>query len=138
MPLVEEAVRMERYRGRYALLYKPSVLGDLDRARSLLIESPTLAREARQGKSCGRCLRYLDVLVVAQGRHRRGVRPLAAAAKAEPDRGSLYRFERIDLETSISTARSALGDDAFADAWIEGEAMALEEAVADALEEDGG
>ena len=38
---------------------------------------------------------------------------------------------------SIAAARAALGDDRFAAAWAEGRAMALEQAVAYALEEGG-
>jgi hypothetical protein len=40
------------------------------------------------------------------------------------------------VERALAQARTALGDRA-ADAWCEGEAMTLEQAIAYALEEDG-
>jgi hypothetical protein len=39
--------------------------------------------------------------------------------------------------TSVTLARGALGDEAYARAWADGEAMTLEQAVADALEPNG-
>jgi tetratricopeptide (TPR) repeat protein len=144
LQLVEESVHFARYRGPNGAIYKTAILGDLaraagdlERARSLLTESLNLLRDPQHPWSRDWCLRYLGLLAVAQGHHRRGVRLIAAAAKAEPDQRTLYRFEVVDLEASLSAARRALGDDAFATAWTEGEAMASEDVLAHALEEDG-
>jgi hypothetical protein len=43
---------------------------------------------------------------------------------------------QAEWETSLEMARSVLGEDSFARAWAEGQAMTLEQAVAYALEAD--
>jgi hypothetical protein len=40
-----------------------------------------------------------------------------------------------EFERTVSDARGALGEEAFAAAWAEGRAMSLEQAIAFALEE---
>ena len=44
--------------------------------------------------------------------------------------------EQADYDRNVTAARARLGDDAFAAAWTEGEAMALEHAVAYALSDE--
>ena len=46
--------------------------------------------------------------------------------------------ERAEYEQVLAGLRAALGEPAFAAAWAEGEAMPLEQALAQALDEDCG
>ena len=41
----------------------------------------------------------------------------------------LYPSDRADADAALTTAQAALGEDAFARAWSEGQAMTLDEAV---------
>jgi hypothetical protein len=90
-----------------------------------------------------------------QGRKQSIVERLEALARLEAAQGNLGRAVRLlgkgeelresigfpmDSHTSaehgpvMATARAALGEEAFAAAWVEGRAMTLEDAVAYALE----
>ena len=48
---------------------------------------------------------------------------------------SLYPAERAAYERQLSAARVQLGEDAYAAAWAEGQALTLEQAIAEALSE---
>jgi hypothetical protein len=47
------------------------------------------------------------------------------------------RSERTDFECCLAGLQAALGEEAFAAAWAEGQSMTLEDAIADALERSG-
>jgi predicted ATPase/DNA-binding XRE family transcriptional regulator len=101
------------------------------------------AREALQSCRTGphlllvQCLGHVGAFAIACGGAARGAR-LAGAATGldELFLSALDPDEREAYDAALATSRSALGDDAFAAAWAEGQAMALEQAVALALEED--
>jgi hypothetical protein len=49
----------------------------------------------------------------------------------------MFQGRRDRWEDDLASARATLGEEAFAAAWAEGRAMTLDEAIADALGEDG-
>ena len=64
------------------------------------------------------------------------VRLLGAAARILDELAfSLWPHDRARLEELVTALRASLGEDAFAAAWAEGEAVSLDEAVAYAMEE---
>jgi predicted ATPase/DNA-binding SARP family transcriptional activator len=77
------------------------------------------------------------VLAAAQKQMQRATRLLGAAENSyAPIRFEMSAKERAEHDQAIASARAALGEEAFAKAWAEGQAMTLEEAVAYALEDD--
>jgi tetratricopeptide (TPR) repeat protein len=58
----------------------------------------------------------------------------AADALRESVGASLPANERVEYERSVTSARVALGDEAFTTAWEAGRALSLEGAIAEALE----
>jgi predicted ATPase/class 3 adenylate cyclase/DNA-binding CsgD family transcriptional regulator len=59
------------------------------------------------------------------------VRYLAVSARVRRSTGYVrFKVYRDAYDTAVSSARAALGDDEFDRAWVEGEAMSLDEAVA--------
>jgi hypothetical protein len=104
---------------------------DLGRSAVLFKESMALAREHGGRHLTGMCLAGLGTVAVAKGQPERAAQLLGAgeviiAAVGTP----LADIDRAAHETAAAGAREALGEAAFAAAWGEGEAMALEEAVA--------
>ncbi len=73
----------------------------------------------------------LAVVVVEQGETSWAVRLLAAAAALRDSLGTpLPPVSRTDYERSLATARTQLGEQAFAVAWTEGQSMTWEQALA--------
>ena len=73
-----------------------------------------------------------------QGKRLQAVRLFGALNELyQPIRLSLPLREREENEEALASARSALGEEAFAAAWQEGQAMTLEQARVFALEELG-
>ncbi len=58
---------------------------------------------------------------------------MRSVGESQPE---FFASERVDRETCFAAARSALGEQAFARAGAEGQAMTLEEAVEYALGDD--
>jgi len=76
--------------------------------------------------------------LAADGQAAEATRLLAVAACEREEMGTiLYPVDCPHHEKAMETARSALGEEAFAAAWAEGEALSLDEAVARALGGDG-
>jgi DNA-binding CsgD family transcriptional regulator len=105
---------------------------DLDRAEELA----GAAVAASPGDPFGRltirtCLVVLAAVAADAGRHDVAAR-LAGAAAAFSRETGLARLPGPDglIESAASAGRAALGDDRFAAAWAEGEAMTLEDAAA--------
>ena len=76
-------------------------------------------------------------LAAAEGRPERAVRLYACASVL---RGSVGTHPSEvgwpDPDTAVAELRSTLGEEAFAEAWAQGRAMRLDEALAYALEEE--
>jgi hypothetical protein len=77
------------------------------------------------------------VMAIAQGRHARGVRLLGATDGDDLQTAAKFFPEMPrEREEALVAARAALGEEAFAAAWAEGQALTLEEAVDVALARD--
>jgi hypothetical protein len=109
--------------------------GDYPRARSLYVESLVLRRKGGYSLAVAQSLEDFAVLASRERDARRAIRLLGAAAafcetlEAQPPVADDKEYER-----TVSEARAALGEAAFAAAWAEGRAMTLDQAVAYALE----
>ena len=81
-------------------------------------------------------LEGLAILASAQNRMGRAARLIGAAENFyTPLRFEMSAKERAEHDRVIAAARLALGEEAFAKAWAEGQSMSLEEAVIYALDE---
>ena len=118
-------------------LSRLAVVSDHDTARRLVAESVEI--ELKTGDRPGLVFNFevCAGLAAAEGRPERAVR-LYACANAL--RGSVGTHPSEvgwpDPDTAVAELRSALGEDAFAEAWTQGHAMGLDEALAYALKEE--
>jgi hypothetical protein len=111
--------------------------GDHPRARRYFVESLTAAqRQVGEQQMIAAALEGLAAVAAAQGQPLRAVR-LAGAAAALRERASqpAWLIEQAILIRWLAPAQQALGQEAQARAWAEGRALALEQAIAYALEE---
>jgi tetratricopeptide (TPR) repeat protein len=144
--LLEECLVLEREEGnRYMmglLLLNLGRLtqkeGDVDRAASLLRQSLTVWRDLGDRAGLSAAVGFLGVLAISQGAHRTAVRLLGAVGPGPALSLPLTPDDRRAYAESLTAARRALGEDAFAAAWAEGQAMTVEQAIAYALAEDSG
>jgi tetratricopeptide (TPR) repeat protein len=108
--------------------------GDYETARAYYKESLAIFREMEDRRGIARCLQGLARLAVVRGQAARAARLFGAAAALREAMGiQLSISEEAEHERDFSIARSGLGELAFAAAWAEGRAMAVEQVVADAL-----
>ena len=81
------------------------------------------------------CLEGLARVAAGQGRLESAARLSAAAATLREEfTVPLPPVDRVEHERIVTTARAALGEDAFVAAWTEGYALSLEEAITGALD----
>jgi tetratricopeptide (TPR) repeat protein len=108
--------------------------GDPAAARSLGREG--LEAAASQSPAIVIGLELMACIAVAEGEPVAAARLLGAveAAGEQPERDRTPR-EREIRDRALAAARAAAGDEAFAVAWAEGRAMALEVAIENALED---
>ena len=142
--LLDESVSEFRRLGRYdclgwSLPDLGQVLarqGEHDRAEALLRESLSLLRaQGHRSRTC-RALYISGLLANGRGDYERGCRLIAVATMRHPMAETLLDpTERAEVEAGLAAARAALGEEAFAKAWAEGQAMTLEQAVEYALED---
>ena len=106
------------------------------RARSLYMESLQMNRELGSGWAIAYLLEDIGCLEVLTGHPVRALK-LAGAASAlrEKIRAPLPPKEQVKLEKALQTARESLSNAEQVKSWAEGREMALEQAVAFALEE---
>jgi non-specific serine/threonine protein kinase len=115
--------------------------GDAATARARLTQAVTVLRDGGSVWSIPPDLRGLAQVAEVQGQPERAARLWGAvAAQHQALRGrSLPTAQDLhadSLEQTAASLRARLGDAAFDAAWAAGQAMSLEEAVADALAED--
>jgi predicted ATPase/DNA-binding SARP family transcriptional activator len=109
--------------------------GDYATARGHLVESLALCRETGRYGLTIHTLDSAGHLAQRQENSALAVRLLGATAALREAIGeALHTVERAEYEGSLAAARTALGEEAFAAAWSEGQAMTLEQAIAYALE----
>jgi len=119
-----------------------SMQGDHERALALHREGLQLAREHFRGwfrrmamfSNLFGAARALDALEQSE----RAARVLGAVDRLnEPYPMLMGAWERSSYDRTVASMRAHLGEDAFATAWAAGRALLLEQAIDDALMEDG-
>jgi tetratricopeptide (TPR) repeat protein len=115
-------------------------LGNPGQATAFYDESLTLRRELGDKRGVAKCLDGSAEVAVARGRTEQAVRLLAAAAALRDRIGAQVPFvlaaNRTARDRTLADAQAQLSDAVFAAAWAEGQAMPLEQAIADALTKD--
>ena len=110
---------------------------DYIKAGSLHMEAIAICQELRDQMSAAFHLEALGTLAAAQNQIKRSARLFGAAeALYPPLRFEMSARERAEHDQAIATAGATLGEEAFAKARAEGQAMTLEQAAAYALEEN--
>ncbi len=142
--LIDEAMKLSKDLDRQEMARSLRIFGGLahrqdefERAKALFKESLTLSRAAGNKRAIIKCLVGLAGIGV-QRQPASGSRLLGAAESLRKQLGAplpaMYHYE---YERTVSALRTILGEEAFAVAWAEGQAMTLEQAVEFALEVDG-
>jgi predicted ATPase/class 3 adenylate cyclase len=107
---------------------------DYERAGICFKEALGLVRQLVYRLGMAEYLAGLGGVAAAEGRHMRAARLLGAARELLGLLGALLEPpDRAEYERSLAIARAGLNDAAFAEAWAEGAAMALDQAVEYAL-----
>jgi predicted ATPase/class 3 adenylate cyclase/TolA-binding protein len=110
--------------------------GDHAEARALFRQSLGLVRDGGDGWMAANALDAFAGLAAAQGQPERAVRLAGAAAALRRARNQgTWPVWQQWLDQRLDPTRRALTQEAYAAAWAEGQAMSLEQAVADALED---
>ncbi|HZO89052.1 MAG TPA: tetratricopeptide repeat protein, partial [Chthonomonadaceae bacterium] len=113
--------------------------GDYATARRCLGESLRLEQALGNKTGLAEALEGFANLALAEGRARTAARLLGAAeAQREAIGAPLAPGEQARQEQDRAALCRALGEEALAAAWKEGRALTIEQAIALALEEDGG
>jgi hypothetical protein len=109
--------------------------GDDQRAAALFKESFALAQAlGAYTEGVPHLLAALGGVAVVRRQPRRAARLLGAMeAWCAANNGSLQSVERGEYERSLVAARAQLDETTFAAAWAEGQAMTVDEAIAEAL-----
>jgi|SRR5579871_57973 len=111
--------------------------GDYAAARTLHEESLAIERELGNKHGIAYSLEGMAELAGGQGQTEPAVRLWAAADALREAIGSpLSPNEKEELDRKVATARASLGEEAFAEAWEQGQAMTIEQAIEYALQED--
>jgi non-specific serine/threonine protein kinase len=137
-----EALRREQALGfSWSDSSVPRFQGDLARARgeyqgalAAYRESLEHARDHRQRRHLAETFARIAGVIVERGQAERAARLLAAAAALREELGAPQGWGRRVHEGAEVAARATLSPEAFATAWAAGEALPLEEAIAEALE----
>jgi tetratricopeptide (TPR) repeat protein len=144
--LLEESLEIRRQFGRSdgGYIWCQSLLGlavlaerDEGRAMALFKESLERGREVGSSWASPAGLEGLARVAAMQGQSHRAARLFGAAACRNAPFGLLMTYDPTSYEQLASTVRAALGEEAFAAAWEEGQAMTLEQAIEYALAETG-
>ena len=111
------------------------IRGDHAQATAYLQESLALRRESGQRTDIAECFQGIACLAVAEDRFERAAR-LFGAAEAVLERLCAIPspIRPVTYGRDVARTRAGLGDGAFSEAWTQGRAMTLEQAIAYALE----
>ena len=108
--------------------------GDAERAAIFFREALGLVRQLVYKLGIAEHLAGLGGVAAAEGRYARAARLLGAAKDLLNLLGALLEPpDQAEFERSVTTARAGMGDAAFSEAWAEGRAMALDQAIRYAL-----
>jgi predicted ATPase/DNA-binding XRE family transcriptional regulator len=109
---------------------------EFDRAQWHYTEALALAKQAKDWLHVAMTLVGLAECAMAQGEPERAVRRYGMADAAFTSVGASFHPTHADVvfhQRYLDMARSQLGDVAFEAAWVEGQSMNLEQAIADLL-----
>jgi tetratricopeptide (TPR) repeat protein len=146
IPLFEEGLAQARERGdrlgTYNALYNLAQValtrGDRELATRMLKEGVTLSEQIGDQANLSYFLEGLAVVAGMQGEAEHSARLLGAADRLLEEAGtSVYNYYKPDrslYDRTMADVRSQLGEGGFEEAWTEGRAMILEQAVAYALD----
>ena len=110
--------------------------GDVGRALALYQESLTLYQRMDSTADVAACLDGVAAVSCAQGQPARAARFWGAAVAVRSVPGPpLPSAHRARYDRDVAAARAALGAEAFAAAWAQGQALPLPEAITYALED---
>ncbi len=108
-----------------------SVIGTYATAHALNEQGLTIAREVGDKLNIASCLQGLASVAAAQGYLMWAARLWGAAEALRESIGApVPPVYRTDYEQAVATARTQLGEKAFAAAWAQGRTMTPEQAVA--------
>jgi predicted ATPase len=114
-------------------------LGDYERAGRLLKESLSVCRDSGHQRGVAEALQTMAGVAVALGQSSRAARLFGAAETIfEANHVQLLAYQQVQRERDVAALRLVLDEAACANAWAEGRAMTLEQAVTYALEDAGG
>jgi len=108
--------------------------GNYDKAKDLFKESLEVFRENRDRDGVANCLAGLAGVLGVAGKSEQAARLLGAAELILESIGSLEPADQIDFDYYVVIMRKQLDGGAFEEAWGEGRAMTLEQAIKYALE----
>ncbi len=107
--------------------------GDYGRAASLYEECVTMYYAMGDKASIAGCLADIAEVARARGEPGRAARLYGAAARLRDAIGApLPAASRVSYERSLAALRTTLGEQAFAEAWVAGAALSLDQAVDEA------
>jgi non-specific serine/threonine protein kinase len=109
-----------------------SELGDLTQATRLYDEALLLWLDSDDGRGIAGTLAGIAGVVSSRGQPERAARLLGAAWGVAEALGVRYLAHHVHAERVLAATRARLPDDAFEDAWNEGRALTVEQAVAEA------
>ena len=101
--------------------------GDLTQATSLFQEGLSLGQESGDGPTIAHFLHGFALLALEKQQPWKAACLLGAAEQLLP--GETDSFGQTEFERVVKGVRTQLGEDAFAAAWVEGRAMALEQVL---------
>jgi non-specific serine/threonine protein kinase len=140
--LLEESLALYRKHGyvqyiAWALHSLGSVAllqGNNDHAAALCVESLTLGRKVGDRYIIAWCLEDVAGVAMVQGDPLHSALLMGAAEGLRTAIGArLLAFDRVRYERTVAAVRAALDTVAFAAAWAAGQALPLEQAIAEAL-----
>jgi predicted ATPase/class 3 adenylate cyclase len=108
--------------------------GEYAAARSLYMEAMVLCQEMRIRLISALHLAAFAILAAAQNQMQRAARLFGAVETQMPSIRFAVPVVRAEHDRAISATRAALGQEAFAATWEEGQKMTLEQAIALATE----
>jgi predicted ATPase/class 3 adenylate cyclase len=143
--LTESLGRLRELRDSVGIACCLGYLGQIARRRGSFAEAETLTREAlalnRERQDPYRSAEFLGLLVnvvAAKGEGEHAARWLGAADVVREELGTpRSRWEQSDMEEAVAEALVGLGEEAWQATYTIGRALSLEEAIAEALGEDG-
>jgi ATP/maltotriose-dependent transcriptional regulator MalT len=140
--LLEESLALYRKHGyvqyiAWALHSLGSVAllqGNNDHAAALCVESLTMGRKVGDRYIIAWCLEDVAGVAMVQGDPLHSALLMGAAEGLRTAIGArLLAFDRVRYERTVAAVRAALDTVAFAAAWAAGQALPLEQAIAEAL-----